>query len=158
MVYLLDSNYKLGDKQAVEHAPHDLLKIDNPTAILEHKTWNTNLTKLENEMKKQLAIPENEIDGILIKHIDTPYNIISTITRKVAWASGKNTIVINPTYFPDKTQVYVRSTFNIEPMIARGKELGFKCGGKKEVLGAIIPKEKTDAFVEEIVSFLSKKE
>ena len=158
MVYLLDSAYKLGDKQAVEFAPHELLNIEVPQEILEHPTWNANLAKLESEMKKQLAIPEQEIDGILIKRIDTPYNIISTITRRVAWDSGKNTIVINPTYFPDKSQVYVRSTMNIEPMIARGKELGFKCGGKKEVLGAIIPKEQTDGFVDEIISFLSKKE
>ena len=157
MVYLLDSNYKLGDKQAVEHAPHELLEMTTPQDILENPTWNANLHKLETEMTKQLNIPEEEINGILIKRINTPYNIISTITRKVAWNSGKNTIVINPTYFPDKSQVYVRSTINIEPMIARGKELGFKCGGKKEVLGAIIPKEETDGFVNEIITFLSTK-
>jgi len=32
-------------------------------------------------------------------------------------------------------------------MIQRGKSLGYKCGGKKEVLGVILPKEKTDSFV-----------
>ncbi|MBU0498389.1 MAG: DHH family phosphoesterase, partial [Candidatus Thermoplasmatota archaeon] len=79
-----------------------------------------------------------------------------TITRKIAWTTGKNTIVINPAYFPDKTQVYVRSTINIEPMIQRGKDLGFKCGGKKEVLGAILPNNQTDDFVKEIITFLSK--
>ncbi len=157
MAYLLDSNYKLGDKQAVEHAPHELLEMTTPQNILDNPTWNANLHKLETEMTKQLNIPEEEINGILVKRINTPYNIISTITRKVAWNSGKNTIVINPTYFPDKSQVYVRSTINIEPMIARGKELGFKCGGKKEVLGAIIPKEETDGFVNEIITFLSNK-
>jgi len=41
-----------------------------------------------------------------------------------------------------------------EPMIKRGKDLGFKCGGKKEVLGAIVPKDKTDFFVKEILDFL----
>jgi single-stranded DNA-specific DHH superfamily exonuclease len=158
MVYLLDSNYKLGDKQAVEHAPHELLEMTLPQKILNNTTWNENLHKLETEMTKQLNIREEEINGILIKRIDTTYNIISTITRKVAWNSGKNTIVINPTYFPDKSQVYVRSTTNIEPMIARGKELGFKCGGKKEVLGAIIPKEETDGFVNEIITFLTTNE
>ena len=96
MVYLLDSAYKLGDKHAVEYAPHDLLNMTAPQEILEQPTWNANLAKLESEMEKQLAIPEQEIDGILIKRIDTPYNIISTITRKVAWGSGKNTICISP--------------------------------------------------------------
>jgi len=53
-------------------------------------------------------------------------------------------------------QVYVRSNKNAEPIIKRGKDLGFKCGGKKEVLGAIVPKDKTDSFVEEILEFLTK--
>jgi hypothetical protein len=48
----------------------------------------------------------------------------------------------------------MRSIKNAEPMIQRGKDLGFKCGGKKEVLGAIVPKEKSDSFVQEILEFL----
>jgi len=43
-------------------------------------------------------------------------------------------------------QVYVRSKKNAEPLIMLGKKLGYKCGGKKEVLGAIVPKEKTGSF------------
>ena len=39
-------------------------------------------------------------------------------------------------------------------MIQRGKTLGFKCGGKKEVLGAIVPKNKTESFSNEILNFL----
>jgi hypothetical protein len=92
----------------------------------------------------------------LYKIIDTKYNIISTVTRQVAWNSKKNTIVVNTGFFEDKDQVYVRSNSNIEPMIQRGKSLGFKCGGKKEVLGAILPKNKTKSFVEEIMNFLKK--
>ena len=48
----------------------------------------------------------------------------------------------------------MRSKKNVEPIINKGKELGFKCGGKKEVLGAIIPKDKTNMFIEEIMLFL----
>jgi hypothetical protein len=33
--------------------------------------------------------------------------------------------------------------------------LGYRCGGKTEVLGAVVPKEKTESFVQEIVRFLS---
>jgi hypothetical protein len=43
----------------------------------------------------------------------------------------------------------------MKPMIQKGKEYGFKCGGKKEVLGAILPKQKTQDFVEEIISYLT---
>jgi len=157
MVYLLDSNYKLGDKDAVESAPKFLIEHDGITDILQHKKWNNNLEELDNEIKKILSIPHEEINGIIVKKIHTPYNIISTVTRKVAWDSGKNTMVINTGFFEHENQLYVRSNKNIESMIQRGKSLGFKCGGKKEVLGAIIPNDQTDSFIEEILTFFSKK-
>ena len=154
MVYLLDSNYKLGDKSAVEEAPNILIKNATADFILNNEKWNENYDKLNQEMEKQLNMPENEIDGIILKKIDTPYNIISTLTRKVAWSSGKNTIIINTGFFEDRDQIYVRSKKNAEPMIMRGKTLGFKCGGKKEVLGAIVPKSQSDSFIQEILDFL----
>jgi single-stranded DNA-specific DHH superfamily exonuclease len=154
MVYLLDSNYKLGDKEIVEEAPHFLLKNGSSDFILNNKKWNENFNKLNQEIEKQLSMPEDEINGIILKKINTPYNIISTVTRKIAWDSGKNTVVINTGFFNDMNQVYVRSKKSAEPMIMRGKSLGFKCGGKKEVLGAIVPKDKTDSFVKEILDFL----
>lgn len=157
MVYLLDSNYKIGDKKAVEIAPRLLLNYTSANEILENTQWNKNLTKLNEEITKQLEQASDEINGTILKKINTQYNIISTITRKVAWESGKNTLVINTGFFEDMDQVYVRSNKNAEPMIKRGKDLGFKCGGKKEVLGAIVPKDKTDSFVEEIMEFLTKK-
>ena len=154
MAYLLDSNYKLGDKKTVEKAPHMLLENGSASDILNNKTWNKNLTKLNDEITNILEKPSDEISGIILKKINTPYNIISTITRKIAWDTGKNTVVVNSGFFNDKDQIYMRSTKNAEPMIQRGKSLGFKCGGKKEVLGAIVPKDKTDSFVQEILEFL----
>jgi single-stranded DNA-specific DHH superfamily exonuclease len=154
MVYLLDSNYKSGDKQAVEKAPLLLPNLQTIEYILNNKTWNKNLEKLDNEIKKIIEGPSEDINGIILKKIDTTYNIISTITRKVAWESGKNTIVINTGFFDDKDQIYMRSTKTAEPMIKRGKSLGFKCGGKKEVLGAIVPKDKSDSFIQEMLEYL----
>ncbi len=54
MVYLLDSNYKIGDKKAVEEAPYELLKIKNAQDILKNKKWDKNLKKLEDEINKIL--------------------------------------------------------------------------------------------------------
>jgi len=154
MVYLLDSNYKLGDKKSVENTPHILLQIESPSEILNNELWNKNLSILEQEIESQLQQPSDENSGTIFKKINTKYNIISTITRKIAWESGKNALVINTGYFADKDQIYMRCVKNAEPMIKRGKELGFKCGGKKEVLGAIIPKDKTNDFVKELKDFL----
>ena len=154
--YLIDSNYKLGDKGSVEKAPHVLLEYDSVDDILDNPIWNENYNNLNKEISKQLDSTGDEIEGIIFKKIDTSYNIISTITRKIAWDSGKNTMVLNTGFFKDKDQLYVRSLKNIESMIERGKSLGYKCGGKKEVLGVILPKEKTESFVTEILEFLKE--
>lgn len=154
IVYLLDSNYKLGDKKTVENAPRLLLSYSSADEILRNEKWNKNLTILNEEIAKQLEGPQEEIQGKIFKKIETKYNIISTVTRKIAWDSGKDTIVINTGFFDDKDQIYVRSSKNLEPLIKQGKSLGYKCGGKKEVLGVVIPKDKTDSFVREILDFL----
>jgi len=154
MVYLIDSNYKIGDKKAVEKAPYKLLEIKDIEDILKNKNWNENLNNLDKEMTKILNQKGEEIDGIILKKINTSYNIISTITRKISWDSGRNTLVVNTGYFDDKDQIYMRSKKNAEPMIKRGKNLGLKCGGKKEVLGAIVPKDMTDSFVNELLDYL----
>jgi len=154
IVYLLDSNYKLGDKKTVEKAPHLLLACNSADEILRNEKWNQNLAILNEEIEKQIEKPSNEIQGKILKKIDTKYNIISTVTRKIAWNTGKDTIVINTGFFDDKDQIYVRSNKNLEPLIKQGKSLGYKCGGKKEVLGVITPKDKTDSFLEEILDFL----
>ena len=155
MAYLLDSNYKLGNKKAVEIAPRLLLNYNDATDILKNSQWNKNLRILSEEIDKQLDRFEDETKGIILKKIDTPFNIISTITRKVAWQNKKNTLVINTGFFKDKDQVYVRSNKSLEPLIKRAKSLGYNAGGKKEVMGAIVPKDKTDCFVDDIVDYLS---
>jgi len=156
MVYLLDSSYKLGNKEEVQKIPHILMQHGSAEDILANEIWNRNLKNLEDEIKKQLEKTTDEVAGIILKKIDTPYNIISTITRKIAWESGKNTLVINTGFFKDKDQIYLRSDKNVELLIKKGKEQCFKCGGKKEVMGAILPKEKTESFVNEIIAFLTK--
>jgi len=157
MVSLLDANYKLGEKQVVEDAPHYLLAHSSPQDILINRRWKNNLEKLQTEIQKILKTPPEHTHDLLIKNIHTPYNIISTITRKIFWDSGVDTIVINTGFFPDKDQLYVRSKKNMQPMIVQGRKLGYKAGGKQEVLGAIIPKEHTQEFLTEIITFLTSK-
>ena len=67
MAYLLDSNYKLGDKKTVEKAPHMLLENGSASDILNNKIWNENLNKLNEEITNILDKPSDEIGGIILK-------------------------------------------------------------------------------------------
>lgn len=155
MVYLLDSNYKVGDRKSVEEAPHLLLEYTDARRILQNVRWKNNLTLLDNEISKWVTAPGEEKQGILLKRIHTKYNIISTVTRKIFWATGKDTVIVNTGFFKDNDQIYIRSSKNLQPLIQQGKTLGYRCGGKAEVLGAVVPKEKTESFYQEIFRFLA---
>jgi len=155
MVSLLDSSYKVGDRKAVEEAPHLLLEYIDPQRILQNVRWKNNLVLLEKEIVKYIDSPYEEKQNILLKRIHTKFNIISTVTRRIAWNLGKDTVVVNTGFFKDNDQVYVRSSKNLQPLIQQGKMLGYRCGGKTEVLGAVVPKEKTESFVQETLRFLS---
>jgi single-stranded DNA-specific DHH superfamily exonuclease len=155
MVYLLDSSYKIGDRKAVEEIPQLLLEYTDARRILQNVRWKNNLVLLENEIIKYVNAPGEEQQGVLLKRFHTKFNIISTVTRRIAWDSGKDTVVVNTGFFKDADQIYVRSSKNLQPLIQQGKMLGYRCGGKPDVLGVVIPKEKTESFVHEIVRFLS---
>jgi len=156
MVYLLDSNYKIGDKKAVEEAPHQIKNQSNGLDILQNKKWKKNLDLLNKEINKQIKTNLEEKNRIIIKKMHTSYNIISTVTRKISWDSGKNTLVVNTGFFKDMDQIYVRSNKDLTPMIQKWKNMGLKAGGKKEVLGAVVSKNKTDTYIKEILEFLKE--
>lgn len=154
MVSLLDSSYKVGDRNAVEEAPQLLLHSSDARMILENEQWKQNLVLLEAEIGTYVQGDSEEKGHVLLKRIHTKYNIISTVTRRIAWESSKDTVVVNTGFFKDHDQVYVRSGKDLQPLIQQGRMQGYRCGGKKEVLGAVLPKEKTESFVEEILQFL----
>jgi hypothetical protein len=155
MVFLIDSNYKVGDRKAVEEAPHLLFEYSDIRRILQNTRWNNNLGLLEKEIVKFVDAPYEEKQTVLLKRIHTKYNIISTVTRRIFWSLGKDTVVINTGFFKDDDQVYVRSSKNLQPLIQQGKMLGYRCGGKTEVLGVVVPKEKTESFIQGILRFLA---
>lgn len=154
MVCLLDSSYKIGDHKAVESIPRFLLSHPDTDSILTNPIWKNNLTLLEKEIKRLSQSPSDDHQGVLLKTIQTKYNIISTITRRISWEQKKDAIVINTGFFKDRDQIYIRSRKNLQPLIEWGKSQGFQCGGKTEVLGAVLLKEQTNDFVQEILRFL----
>jgi single-stranded DNA-specific DHH superfamily exonuclease len=155
IVSLLDSNYKRGDRKSVEEAPRLLLEYTDAHRILQNVRWKNNLVVLENEIVKFVNALGEENHGVLVKRIHTTFNVISTVTRRIAWSTGRDVVVVNTGFFKDMDQIYVRSKKDLQPLIQQGKMFGFRCGGKTEVMGAVVPKDKTEVFVKEILRFLS---
>jgi hypothetical protein len=155
MTELIDSINRVGDKRGVEKAPFLLLEDNVRNIILEQRSWLDNLVKLEKTTSAFLSTPPELVNGVQLKVISTKFNIISKITRKLAWDTGKDTIVVNKGFLDNYAQVYVRSTRkNVEPLIALLTKKGFSVGGKKDVIGALIPIDTIDLCIETILKEL----
>jgi len=158
LVGLIESGYKVGDKKGMEEAPRLLMGYTKPDDIRNNGRWCRNLGLFQDKLTEVLSEPPEDREGVLIKCLDTEYAVISAVTRRIAWGTGRDTIVLNTGFFQDRDQLYSRSSRrDMQPMIKRAKELGFNAGGKSDVLGAIVPKEATEPFVEELVSYFKEK-
>jgi len=158
LVGLIDSSYKVGDKKGVEEAARLLMGYTKPDDIRNNGRWRRNLRLFQEKLTEILEEPPENREGVLMKSMDTGYAIISAVTRRIAWGTGRDTIVVNTGFFPRHDQVYSRSSSrDMQPMIERARELGFNAGGKSDVLGAIVPKESTESLVEELLSFFKEK-
>lgn len=157
LVYLIDSSYKVGDRDLVAEAPHLLRRYRTREDILGNEKWKTNLINLEKKLDSVLSEPPEEVDGVQLKRLDTPFAIISQVTRKLAWGMGRDTVVVNTGFFVDQDQLYSRSnTVDYHNLITKAKGYGFNAGGKKDVIGAIIPKSETEKFLEETIDYIKK--
>jgi len=158
LVGLIDSSYKVGDKKGVEEAPRLLMGYTKPDDIRNNGRWRRNLRLFQDKLTEILEEPPEDRDGVLMKNLNTGYAVISAVTRRIAWGTGRDTIVVNTGFFPRHDQLYSRSSRrDMQPMIERARELGFNAGGKSDVLGAIVPKEETGRFVDELLGFFKEK-
>lgn len=162
MVELIDSNYKVGDQEMVLNAVRFIKENQSsPKSILENNAWHQNLKNLKKEITYQSSMPVSSSNGVSIQEIHTKYNIISTITRQLAWNNDSIvSIVINDGYFDTECQVYIRARnqdISLKSVIDLAREKGYSAGGKREVAGVVLPKEDTENFIAEVINISKRK-
>ncbi len=149
IVDLLDSSYKVGDRDGVVNAVAKLRNTyEDPEAILHDKAWHANLDSIDKEMERLLSLPNEEVYGITVKEIETKFNLISALGRDMAATHGA-AFVINRGYFEDRDQLYLRRTdgITVGDIIDAARDRGYSAGGKNEVVGMVVPKEDTESAI-----------
>ena len=102
MVYRIDANYKAGDREEVERAVRLLHDAREPEKfIMENELWRRRKEEIEKEIKKAIEAEERKVGNIRIKEIESPYNIISTVARKI-WNGKEYVLVINRHFFKNE--------------------------------------------------------
>ena len=149
---LLDSSYRLNRRKEVMDNVYLVLQgIDD---VLNSSQLLSNLDAIEKEIEYWVGLAEDRGNYYFLK-MRSEKHIISAVTRKLVWELGKSAIVVNEKESRD--EFYIRSPdedFNAIPLIEYAREKGYRAGGKREVMGAVLPKGEGKKFAMEIVKLL----
>ncbi len=150
-VNLLDSSYKVDRRDEVVENVY--LVAEGLDAVLGCERLRRNVEVVEREIERCLAVEPEVVDGALLLRMRTRYHIISTVTRRLAWGRRATAIVINER--GDRDEMYVRSVDrDISHLIDIAKSRGYLAGGKREVMGAILPPGEARKFVAVVLEAL----
>ncbi|MFW6375954.1 MAG: hypothetical protein ACOCZJ_02210 [Thermoplasmatota archaeon] len=155
--YYLDTNYKIGDRDSVSEYAEYLKNIKAPEDILGKEELKENYEKLNKAIEMEVdSDKENLYENIDFLEMESPYNIISTVTRRIAWADEDRIVIVsNCEYMEDDCQIYIRGPLpDSEKIIEHLKGKGYSAGGKSDVIGMVIPKEEKDETLDEVLEML----
>ncbi len=155
--YYLDTNYKIGDRDSVSEYARFLKDVKTPEDILEKDELKENYEKLNEAIEMEVdRDKENLSENIDFLEMESPYNIISTVTRRLAWADEDRIVIVsNCEYMEDDCQVYIRGPIpDSEKIITHLKDKGYSAGGKSDVIGMVIPKKDKEETLDEVIEML----
>ncbi|AEC51964.1 hypothetical protein PNA2_1048 [Pyrococcus sp. NA2] len=158
LVELIDSNYITMDREDVEKAVSILLENETKE-LLNYEPWIKKVEAIRRAIEDALSEVQ-ERKGFAFVEFESSFNIISKVARKLVWEKGyRGAIVVNRN-FHGMAQVYFRiSTSMADKVDMRGiirelRSLGLNAGGKREVLGCICDRDKTEEALEVIEKHL----
>ncbi len=155
-VDLIDTMHKTNDRKGILEMPWFLSEIEHPREVLMRDDLKKNLNILKKEIRKEAEGPLREVkDGVVHKDMHSPFNIISSVARRIAWNRDDVVIVTNDGYSDGITQVYIRGPIpDSQKLIRAAKEKGFSAGGKEDVVGMVISSEEIGDLLPKMVELL----
>jgi hypothetical protein len=139
--------FKRDEVQGNVFIAHDL------DEILNNENLNRNEEILEKEIEELVSRAE-DMGNIMVLRMRTEHHIISAVAREIAWGMGKTALVLNEK--SDRDEIYLRSPdMDVSRFIEIARARGYNAGGKKEVVGVVLPKGKGEEFFSEIVEALA---
>lgn len=138
---LLDSSYKMMKREEVIE---NVFIADDMETILKSEKLIRNQEILDKEIEEMVSIRE-DVGKLAVVRMRTEHHIISAVARRIAWDIGKNALVMNER--SDRDEIYLRSpNMDLSRYIEIAKKRGYNAGGKKEVMGVVLPKGEGKQF------------
>ena len=145
-VSIADSQYKTGDKNKIYELIEYLL-LNPPLNILSEKKFSSILAELE-KVKKEEVKRFKSYGKVEFLKLKTSYYVISDLCRmKYKETPDKYNIVLGER--KDFYNFYLRTGIeDLSELIKKTKSNGFFGGGKKDVLGVVMPKKDFNRFID----------
>lgn len=163
---LLDTMYIVGDDEGLAYAIALLHGTDN--AVAESITHDQRLLQAEKTIaaEKETVLAEKMEDAscgtatkIYYQEIEARSNIISEVTRARAKQFPNDVIMTTHHIGNDFANVYVRTRrqdIDLSPLVMFARSKGLNAGGKKEVVGTILPQEQLEEYVDGLTGEVMK--
>jgi len=151
-VELLDSSFRMNKREEVIENVH--LVLQGIKDVLESEKHHKNLEFISREVESW-SMRAKDFGRYMYLEMESPYMITSAVTRRVSWRTKKPTIVVN--HKADRDEFYIRfpnHKHSAIPLIEFARNMGYNAGGKKEVMGAILPKGEGEKFFARILEVL----
>ncbi|MFQ6107918.1 MAG: hypothetical protein ACE5QF_10120, partial [Thermoplasmata archaeon] len=130
----------------------------NPRALLDNERWIENDAIVREEIASEERAAGSPRKEILMHRFSSKLDVISTLSRRLAGRDDvRASVVIQEGFFPHLDRVYVRTNEakrDLSPVLEMAKGRGLISGGKREVVGVVIPREETEDFVNETMRIL----
>ncbi len=154
-VKVVDLQYKTGDRERVYGVVRYLL--ENPLlSVVEKKEFSQVESlveeEIEGELKKVRVFPD-------LNFLFTPtrFRIVSDLTRNL-FARFPESINMVVGYQGEFYNFYLRTSLeDLSPLVRRAKSLGFYAGGKKDVIGAVVERERVGDYIALLEEFFRER-
>ncbi len=123
----IDTLYKIGERYKITYMPIVFKDVNRPEEILNKDDLKKNEANLKEAINQEVEASLEKIDDkVLYRDMSSPYNIISTVTRRLAWSrEDKKVVVSNSEFQANKCQIYIRGPLtNSQKIIEEMKEKG----------------------------------
>lgn len=156
---LIDSSYRVGDVSGIENVVSFVINHDNdPSALLTNETWIRNDERVSRAIEAEEKAAGTPAGDTMLHHFSSDLDIVSAVSRKLTVMSGVRTsVVIQTGFFPEYDRVYVRTSdygLDLRPILEMAKGRGHVSGGKREVVGTVVPVENTEDFLNDTLRLL----
>lgn len=151
----IDMLSMIGDHKALEYGI--ALLRDDPRRALSDPRLNEYANMLAAELTRwETAMLHDDGMGVFYGSLDSPYHILSEITRRQAKKYSDH-IIICDQHLGEWSNLYVRTRrgdIDLSFLVDIARKRGYNAGGKKEVAGILLPLQDFSSFRQEVFELL----